>query len=170
LTANTIDGLRLGDLRAPAAGCTSAAPSASAVRPLKTRRRSSRHEPQRSPSVHIQVVTEGIRQDRRPDLGFILDAILAQDPVGRVACETLVTTGLAMIAARVTTSATRFPQDRPRDDSRRLATRAPSMASTCDTCASSPRSTSSRRTIAMGWTPRAGPGMMFGYACTETAS
>src|SRR5947208_13319663 len=34
----------------------------------------------------------------------ILDAILAQDPVGRVACETLVTTGLAIIAGEITTS------------------------------------------------------------------
>src|SRR4030095_11449375 len=35
----------------------------------------------------------------------ILDAILAQDPVSRVACETLVTTGLAVIAGEITTSA-----------------------------------------------------------------
>src|SRR5260370_7453921 len=35
----------------------------------------------------------------------ILDAILAQDPVGRVACETLVTTGLAIVAGEITTSA-----------------------------------------------------------------
>ena len=34
----------------------------------------------------------------------ILDAILAQDPVGRVACETLVTTGLAIVAGEITTS------------------------------------------------------------------
>jgi S-adenosylmethionine synthetase len=34
----------------------------------------------------------------------ILDAILAQDPVGRVACETLVTTGLAIIAGEITTN------------------------------------------------------------------
>ncbi|MBU2547179.1 MAG: methionine adenosyltransferase, partial [Proteobacteria bacterium] len=33
----------------------------------------------------------------------ILDSILAQDPKGRVACETLVTTGLAMIAGEITT-------------------------------------------------------------------
>src|SRR3954469_20685424 len=33
----------------------------------------------------------------------ILDAILAQDPKARVACETLVTTGLAMIAGEITT-------------------------------------------------------------------
>jgi S-adenosylmethionine synthetase len=33
----------------------------------------------------------------------ILDAVLAEDPVGRVACETLVTTGLAMISGEITT-------------------------------------------------------------------
>jgi len=32
----------------------------------------------------------------------ILDAILAQDPMGRVACETLVTTGLVMVAGEIT--------------------------------------------------------------------
>ena len=35
----------------------------------------------------------------------VLDAILAQDPAGRVACETLVTTGIAMIAGEITTKA-----------------------------------------------------------------
>jgi len=35
----------------------------------------------------------------------ILDAILAQDPVSRVACETMVTTGLAVVAGEITTSA-----------------------------------------------------------------
>ena len=35
----------------------------------------------------------------------ILDAILEQDPVARVACETLVTTGMAIIAGEITTSA-----------------------------------------------------------------
>src|SRR5262245_30709927 len=35
----------------------------------------------------------------------ILDAILAQDPVSRVACETLVTTGLAIVAGEITTTA-----------------------------------------------------------------
>src|SRR5207237_9099410 len=33
----------------------------------------------------------------------ILDAVLAEDPLGRVACETLVTTGLAMISGEITT-------------------------------------------------------------------
>src|SRR5881392_2468 len=36
----------------------------------------------------------------------ILDSILAQDPVARVACETLVTTGLAIVAGEITTSST----------------------------------------------------------------
>ena len=35
----------------------------------------------------------------------VLDAILAEDPSARVACETLVTTGLAVIAGEITTSA-----------------------------------------------------------------
>ena len=35
----------------------------------------------------------------------ILDAILAQDPTGRVACETLLTTGLVVLAGEVTTTA-----------------------------------------------------------------
>ncbi|HUP88037.1 MAG TPA: S-adenosylmethionine synthetase N-terminal domain-containing protein, partial [Longimicrobiales bacterium] len=34
----------------------------------------------------------------------VLDAILSKDPAGRVACETLVTTGLAMVAGEITTS------------------------------------------------------------------
>ena len=34
----------------------------------------------------------------------ILDAILAQDPTGRVACETLLTTGLVVVAGEITTS------------------------------------------------------------------
>src|SRR5256884_7065916 len=34
----------------------------------------------------------------------VLDAILAQDPMGRVACETLLTTGLVVVAGEITTS------------------------------------------------------------------
>ena len=41
----------------------------------------------------------------------ILDAMLAQDPNSRVACETLTTTGLVMLAGEVTTTATgRLPR------------------------------------------------------------
>ena len=36
----------------------------------------------------------------------ILDALLAQDPASRVACETMVTTGVAIVAGEITTKAT----------------------------------------------------------------
>ncbi len=51
-------------------------------------------------------VTEG-HPDKMADQisDSILDAILAQDPMARVACETMVTTGLAMVAGEITTSA-----------------------------------------------------------------
>ncbi len=51
-------------------------------------------------------VTEG-HPDKLADQisDSILDAILAQDPVARVACETMVTTGLAIVAGEITTSA-----------------------------------------------------------------
>ncbi|HZA76550.1 MAG TPA: methionine adenosyltransferase [Acidimicrobiales bacterium] len=51
-------------------------------------------------------VTEG-HPDKMADQisDSILDAILAQDPLARVACETMVTTGLAIVAGEITTSA-----------------------------------------------------------------
>ncbi len=51
-------------------------------------------------------VTEG-HPDKMADQisDSILDAILAQDPVARVACETMVTTGLAIVAGEITTDA-----------------------------------------------------------------
>ena len=45
----------------------------------------------------------------------ILDAILKQDPTARVACETLVTTGLAVVAGEITTTATVNYKDIIRD-------------------------------------------------------
>ncbi len=50
-------------------------------------------------------VTEG-HPDKLADQisDAVLDAILAVDPAGRVACETLVTTGLVMVAGEITTS------------------------------------------------------------------
>src|SRR4030081_3168283 len=51
-------------------------------------------------------VTEG-HPDKVADAisDAVLDALLAEDPASRVACETLVTTGLAVIAGEITTSA-----------------------------------------------------------------
>jgi hypothetical protein len=56
--------------------------------------------------LHLGIGDRGpSRQDGRPDLRRVLDAILAQDPNGRVACETLLTTGLCVVAGEITTSA-----------------------------------------------------------------
>ena len=51
-------------------------------------------------------VTEG-HPDKMADQvsDSVLDAILAEDPMGRVACETLLTTGLCVVAGEITTSA-----------------------------------------------------------------
>ena len=51
-------------------------------------------------------VTEG-HPDKMADQvsDAVLDAILAEDPQGRVACETLLTTGLCVVAGEITTSA-----------------------------------------------------------------
>jgi len=51
-------------------------------------------------------VTEG-HPDKMADQisDSILDAILAEDPMARVACETMVTTGLAIVAGEITTTA-----------------------------------------------------------------
>jgi S-adenosylmethionine synthetase len=56
-------------------------------------------------SFTSESVTEG-HPDKMADQisDSVLDAFLEQDPMARVACETLVTTGLAMVAGEITTS------------------------------------------------------------------
>ena len=49
----------------------------------------------------------------------VLDALLAQDPMSRVACETLVTTGFVVLAGEITTKAkVDYAEGRPRRDPR----------------------------------------------------
>src|SRR5271156_6654377 len=59
----------------------------------------------RSFSISSESVTEG-HPDKVADQisDSVLDAVLADDPLGRVACETLVTTGLVVVAGEITTS------------------------------------------------------------------
>src|SRR6266545_4366369 len=100
----------------------------------------------------------------------ILDAILAQDPVGRVACETLVTTGLAIVAGEITTSCyVDFPSI-VRETIREVGYTRGKYGFDSETCAVLSSIHGQSPDIAQG-VDRGGAGdqgLMFGYACTET--
>src|SRR5215831_4532381 len=100
----------------------------------------------------------------------ILDAILAQDPVSRVACETLVTTGLAVVAGEITTSAFVDFQDVVRSTINEIGYNRGKFGFDGETCAVLSSIHSQSPDIAMGVdTGGAGDqGLMFGFACTET--
>ena len=100
----------------------------------------------------------------------ILDAILAQDPVGRVACETLVTTGLAIIAGEITTSCyVDFPKI-VRETIKEVGYTRAKFGFDSETCAVLSSIHEQSPDIAMGVDPGGAgdQGLMFGYACTET--
>src|SRR5918994_4343128 len=100
----------------------------------------------------------------------ILDAILAQDPAGGVACETLVTTGLAMIAGEITTSCyVDFPKV-VRDTIRDVGYTRAKYGFDAETCAVLSSIHEQSPDIAQGVDPGGAgdQGLMFGYACTET--
>ena len=100
----------------------------------------------------------------------ILDAILAQDPVGRVACETLVTTGLAIIAGEITTSCyVDFPKI-VRDTIRDVGYTRAKFGFDSETCAVLSSIHEQSPDIAQGVDPGGAgdQGLMFGYATTET--
>ena len=100
----------------------------------------------------------------------ILDAILAQDPVGRVACETLVTTGLAIIAGEITTSCyVDFPKI-VRETIKDVGYTRAKYGFDSETCAVLSSIHEQSPDIAQGVDPGGAgdQGLMFGYACTET--
>jgi S-adenosylmethionine synthetase len=101
----------------------------------------------------------------------ILDAILAQDARSRVACETLVTTGLAIIAGEITTTATIDYQHVVRQAIKDVGYTRAKFGFDSETCAVLSSIHEQSPDIAQGVDPGGAgdQGLMFGYACRETA-
>src|SRR5260370_886493 len=112
-------------------------------------------------------VTEG-HPDKIADA--VLDAIISQDPTGRVACESLLTTGLVVVAGEITTSCYVDIPRIARDTIRQVGYTRAKFGFDSETCGVITAIDEQSSDIAMG-VDKLGAGdqgLMFGYACTET--
>src|SRR4051812_42964385 len=65
----------------------------------------------------------------------VLDAVLRDDPTGRVACETLVNTGLVVVSGEISTTTCVDTQDSPRETTRKIGYTAAALAFSAASCA-----------------------------------
>lgn len=107
----------------------------------------------------------------------VLDAVMAQDPYGRVACETLVTTGLVVLAGEITTSARVDYEEIARQTIRQIGYNRSELRFDADSCGVIVTIHRQSPDIALGVNRGQGldpdlgagdQGMMFGYASRET--
>jgi len=100
----------------------------------------------------------------------VLDAVIKQDPTGRVACETLLTTGLVVVAGEITTNCYVDIPRIARETIKEIGYTRAKFGFDYETCGVIAAIDEQSSDIAMGVDALGAgdQGLMFGYACTET--